>query len=359
MASTWRQAERSGALLIIVLLLAGCGPGDVLVRRLADPPVATHTAPEALRHYTRTSDLPSGFYFLTDPTGSGHIFLALPGWPTAKAPHRVLGLITLRGDRGKPAPLDADRLAEMRAAAARMGANALLTPSKRVAFGYALFLSEASPPAHPPTAKTLKRLVKRQRGQAPIGEPVTVALSDSAPTLMPLLPGHCHSLLLALAPEAQLSEPATRGLQVQVQATDPLIRPGPRLVKQRHGVKQGYPVIAPTAGPYAALHGAAIPLGCSADGGQVQVSLSATAGGPAGEGEAVAQMVARATSQRMLDRLKARRARRRAGGGPAPFSLAPEPPEPRPEAAAPRSDPDSADQKTPPPPPAAPPHDPR
>lgn len=270
-----RQAAPLQALLLLIASLTGCGGPPINIQPYG-PPRAAH-APAAVEVIHSVKALPAGFFYVEDPSGEKARLHAVADHPTAEDPHRVLALLAL-GKRSL-APLDDERAAALKAQAAKLGANRLLLPSPRLAYGYALWISEATPA--PPTSAPLTA----PAGWQAEGEAQRRDLAESAVTLSGVA-GRCYRLQGALAPEARWRPEASRGV---------VIRRGGKalLVRQRLGAAEGFPLVAPTGGRYVKLRRFEQPLGCLKADTTWQISVTDRRGAPPGDGEITLQILSR------------------------------------------------------------------
>lgn len=267
--------------LAITIALAQAGCFGLMKRTRAVQPVTLQT--KALGQagpavdvkslqVIKTNALPPGLLYAN--LGSNTVKLwAVPEWPTAADPHRVISAIGWKGGRYGKVP------DEVKQAAAKVGANALVRLASRPV-AYAVYISSANASVTAPDAATLlAEEAAKHSDFKPAGDAVTVDGAAFEPFTVEMKANHCYRVAVALDKDATWSEPARAFLSANTRSSDALAGNRSGGLAEVFTTEDGFELKAPYHGKLVKLRSFSTGLGCAS--GNSNAALAVTGRGRA------------------------------------------------------------------------------
>lgn len=252
-------------LLAMGLLLSQAGCFGLLQRTRAVQPVTLETkalgqAGPAVDVKTlqvmRSGDLPPGFFRANLPDRTTKVW-AVPDWPSAADPHRIISAIGWKGGAYGQLP------DEVKAAAAKAGANAVVRLEGRSAV-YAVYISSATASeATPDAAQLLAEEAAKHGDFKPSGAPVQRSAEALEPFTVEMKPNHCYRVAVALDKGAAWSDAARAFLSASTQSSDALAGNRSGGLAETFTTEDGVELKAPHHGKLVRLRSFSTGLGCA------------------------------------------------------------------------------------------------
>lgn len=215
----------------------------------------------------RADELPPGFFRANLPGGKVKLW-AVPEWPTAADPHRVISAVGWTGGRYGQLPDEA------KAAAAKVGANTLVKLTNRPV-AYAVYVSSATASeAAPDAAKLLADEAGKHPDFKPSSAPSAVDAQALAPFVVEMKPNHCYKVAVALDPAAQWSPTARAFLSSNSTSSDALAGNRSGGLAEVFTTEDGVEMKAPYNGKLVRLRSFTSGLGCAAGNSTAQLIVT-------------------------------------------------------------------------------------